>query len=70
MFILKLVSLHENAIFNFAWAEPQMKLVTACGDQSSKLCSLHPSGTLDQERQFMYNSSVRSVMFCPGSSGI
>lgn len=70
MFILKLVSLHENAIFNFAWAEPQMKLVTACGDQSSKLCSLRPSGTLDQERQFMCNSSVRSVMFCPGSSGI
>jgi len=47
-----------------------MKLITACGDQSSKLCNLSPSGVLDVEREFIYNSSVKSVMFCPGSSGM
>lgn len=46
-----------------------MKLVTACGDQTSKLCNLHPSGKLDGIREFVNNSSVKSVMFCPGSSG-
>jgi len=68
--LLKIDVVHDNAIFNFAWAEPQMKLITACGDQSSKLCSLSPSGTLDEETEFFYNSSVKSVMFCPGSSGM
>ncbi|XP_026818722.1 denticleless protein homolog B [Rhopalosiphum maidis] len=61
---------HDNAIFNFAWAEPQMKLITACGDQSTKLCNLNPSGRLDEEREFMYSSSVKCVMFCPGSSDV
>lgn len=63
-------AIHDNAIFNFAWAEPQMKLITACGDQSSKLCNLSPSGVLDDEREFIHNSSVKSVMFCPGSSDV
>ncbi|XP_025200533.1 denticleless protein homolog B [Melanaphis sacchari] len=61
---------HDNAIFNFAWAEPQMKLITACGDQSTKLFNLSPSGVLDEEREFIYHSSVKSVMFCPGSSDV
>jgi len=47
-----------------------MKLITACGDQSSKLCNLSPDGALDEEREFIHNSSVKSVMFCPGSSGM
>jgi len=47
-----------------------MKLITACGDQSSKLCNLSPDGTLDEEREFIHNSSVKSVMFCHGSSGM
>lgn len=46
-----------------------MKLVTACGDQTSKLCNLHPSGKLDIIREFVNNSTVKTVMFCPGSSG-
>lgn len=62
--------MHANAVFNFSWAEPQMKLVTGCGDQTSKLCTLRPSGELHEEKEFCYNSSVRSVMFCPGSSGM
>jgi len=66
----KIDSLHSNAIFNFSWAEPQMKLVTGCGDQTSKLCTLRPSGELHEEQEFFYSASVRSVMFCPGSSGI
>jgi len=68
--LLKIATVHENAIFNFAWAEPQMKLITACGDYTSKLCNLNPSGALYEEREFFYNSSVKSVMFCPGSSGM
>ncbi|XP_027844129.2 denticleless protein homolog B isoform X1 [Aphis gossypii] len=63
-------SLHSNAIFNISWAEPQMKLVTGCGDQTSKLCTLRPSGELHEEQEFFYSASVRSVMFCPGSSDI
>ncbi|XP_050527322.1 denticleless protein homolog B isoform X2 [Daktulosphaira vitifoliae] len=63
-------TLHDNAIFNFAWAEPDMKLITACGDQTTKLCQLTPSGQLIQEREFNYNSSVKSVMFCPGSKNV
>lgn len=47
-----------------------MKLITACGDQSSKLCNLSPSGALVEEREFIHNSSVKGVMFCPGSSGM
>jgi len=47
-----------------------MKIVTACGDQTSKLLSLNPAGNLKEEREFSYNSSVKTVMFCPGSSGI
>ncbi|XP_050439010.1 denticleless protein homolog B isoform X2 [Adelges cooleyi] len=61
---------HDNAIFNFAWAEPKMKLITACGDQTSKLCNLDPSGHLVTEKEFFYNSSVKSVMFCPGSTDV
>ncbi|XP_008188066.2 protein lethal(2)denticleless isoform X1 [Acyrthosiphon pisum] len=67
---IKRNAVHDNAIFNFGWAEPQMKLITACGDQSSKLCNLSPSGVLDVEKEFIYNSSVKSVMFCPGSSDV
>lgn len=63
-------SLHTNAVFNFSWAEPQMKLVTGCGDQTSKLCTLRPSGELHEEKEFFYSASVRSVMFCPGSSDV
>ncbi|KAL4135193.1 hypothetical protein QTP88_006833 [Uroleucon formosanum] len=47
-----------------------MKLITACGDQSSKLCNLSPSGALVEEREFIHNSSVKGVMFCPGSSDV
>lgn len=47
-----------------------MKLLTACGDLTSALCNLHPSGSLEVEKEFNYNSSVKSVMFCPGSSGM
>lgn len=65
----KLGNVHNNAIFNFAWAEPEMKLVTACGDQTSKLFSVTPSGALVEIKMFSHNSSVKTVMFCPGSSG-
>jgi len=47
-----------------------MKLVTACGDQTSKLCTFSSSGTLVKEREYIYGSSVKSVMFCPESSGM
>ncbi|CAI6372891.1 unnamed protein product [Macrosiphum euphorbiae] len=63
-------AVHISSIFNFAWAEPQMKLITACRDGISKLCNLSPSGVLDEERVFIHNSSVKSVMFCPGSSDV
>lgn len=66
---LILGGIHSNAIFNFAWAEPEMKLVTACGDHSSKLCNVHPSGKIDVIKEFISDSSVRSVMFAPGSHG-
>lgn len=46
-----------------------MKLVTACGDQTSKLCSVLPSGTITELKEFVHCSSVKSAMFCPGSSG-
>lgn len=62
--------LHKTSIINFAWAEPQMKLVTASADLTSKLCSLNPSGILKEEREFTYDSTIQSVMFSPGSSGI
>ncbi|CAI6376891.1 unnamed protein product [Macrosiphum euphorbiae] len=61
---------HDDSIFNFAWAEPQMKIITACRDGSSKLCSFRSSGVLDEERKFIHYSAVKSVMFCPGSSDI
>uniref|UniRef100_A0A2S2QAU7 Protein lethal enticleless n=1 Tax=Sipha flava TaxID=143950 RepID=A0A2S2QAU7_9HEMI len=63
-------AVHNNAIFNFAWAEPEMKIVTACGDQTSKLFSVTPSGNLVEIKVFPHNSSVKSVMFCPGSSNV
>jgi WD40 repeat protein len=66
----KLDAVHNNAIFNFAWAEPEMKIVTACGDQTSKLFSVTPSGNLVEIKVFPHNSSVKSVMFCPGSSSM
>lgn len=47
-----------------------MKLVTGSGDQTSKIIHVLPSGKMEIEREFNYNSSVKSVMFCPGSSGI
>lgn len=46
-----------------------MKLVTASGDHTSKLIDVLPSGKLKVNRQFDHYSSVKSVMFCPGSSG-
>ncbi|CAI6353483.1 unnamed protein product [Macrosiphum euphorbiae] len=63
-------TVHISSIFDFAWAEPQMKLITACRDGISKLCNLSPSGVLAEERVFIHNSSVKSVMFCPGSSDV
>lgn len=68
-FLFKLVGVHSDTIFDFAWAEPQMKLVTACGDKTSKLCVLQTSGGLDQAQEFIHDSPVKSVMFRPGSSG-
>lgn len=72
MFFVHLVPVHgtRSPILNFSWAEPHMKLVTACRDGTSKLCSLLPWGTLQQERVYNCNSSVTSVMFYPGSSGM
>jgi len=46
-----------------------MKLVTACGDKTSKLCDLQTSGALDEVQDFNNDSPVKSVMFRPGSSG-
>lgn len=63
-------SIHPNAIFNIAWADTKMKLVTASGDHTSKLIDVLPSGEMVVDRQFNHNSSVKSVMFCPGSSGM
>ncbi|VVC34555.1 Hypothetical protein CINCED_3A012480 [Cinara cedri] len=62
--------LHDNAIFNLAWAEPNMKLVTASADQTSKIIQVLPSGKMELLVTFNYNSSVKSVMFCPGSSDV
>jgi len=62
--------MHDNAIFNIAWSDSAMKLVTACGDQTSKLCTFNSSGKLLEEREFLYGSSVKSVMFCPESCGM
>lgn len=64
------IGVQDSPINNFAWAEPQMKLITASDDLTSKLCSLDQSGQLVVENEFNFNSKVQSVMFCPGSSGI
>lgn len=66
----KLDIVHNGFIHNFAWAEPEMKIVTACSNKTSKLLSVTPSGTLLPIKVFEYDSPVTSVMFCPGSSGM
>lgn len=62
--------MHEDFINDFAWAQPQMKLVTVCDNGSSNLCNVHPSGDIIIEKNLISISQGFSVSFSPGSSGM